>query len=588
VYRLKLVRRIAAALAAALMLAGCNPQPPAEIAGKVTAPDLVFTNGKIYTMNGARSWAQAVAITDGRFSYVGTDDRAKALAGPDTTVVDLGGRMVLPGLFDDHIHPVSSGMELLSCDLSLDSIIEEFGKQPDDLVGVYQKRIKHCADEHPDAAWITGSGWVMSAFGPGAKASRKLLDEVVPDRPVYVSSTDGHSAWVNSKALEIAGVTADTPDPKAGIIDREPGGKEPLGSLQEAAMALVEDKIPPPDLETRLAGLQYAVDMLNGYGITSIQAANESEPYLEAYRALDDRGKLTLRVVAAQDWDEERGPEQLEQYKADREKYSGGNLQATTVKIFADGVMENFTAAMLEPYIGQGGTRGTLNMTPEMLKADVIALDAAGFQVHIHAIGDRAVRVSLDAFQAAREANGVTDNRHHIAHLEVIQPSDIPRFRELGVSANFQPLWAYADDYITDLTLPFIKPELARWIYPIASVYDSGAVVVQGSDWSVSTANPFWQIETAITRKNAQDADSTVFIPEERITLPEALAMVTINAAWIDHRENDTGSIELGKLADLAVLDRNLFEIAPEDISETQTMLTLFGGQVVHGSLAAF
>ncbi len=570
-------RRAAVILVAALTLTACHPQPPAEAPAAAAPPDLVFTNGRIYTMDGARSWAQAVAITDGRFSYVGTDARAKALAGPDTSVVDLGGRMVLPGMFDDHIHPVESGVDILSCDLTKFSTLDD-----------YLAEIKRCADKHPDAPWVTGGGWLMSVFGPGAKASRKLIDEVVPNRPVYMASTDGHSAWVNSKALEIAGVTAETPDPPAGRIDREPGSNEPIGSLQESAMALVSDKIPPPDLETRLAGLQFAVDMLNGYGITSIQAANESEPLLETYRTLDDRGKLTLRVVAAQHWDVTKGLEQMDRLKADRDKYSHGNLQATTVKIFADGVMENFTAAMLEPYIGQGGTRGKLNLTPEALKTAVVALDAAGFQVHVHAIGDRAVRTTLDAFQAAREANGVTDNRHHIAHLEVIQPSDIPRFRELGVSANFQPLWAYADPYITDLTLPYIKPELARWLYPIASVYDSGAVVVQGSDWSVSTANPFWQIETAITRKDAQNADSTVFIPEERITLPEALAMVTINAAWIDHRENDTGSIELGKLADLAVLDRNLFEIAPEDISETQTMLTLFGGQVVHGSLAAF
>jgi predicted amidohydrolase YtcJ len=579
--------RVALLAFAAALIAACNT--PAPETPRADTAELVLTNGSIYTVDGARSWAQSVAIRDGRFLYVGTDAGVKPFIGPDTQLVDLGGRMVLPGMFDVHIHPVSSGMEKLNCDLSDDALRDKY---PDASLGslaeIYLAEIKACADARPGDEWLTGAGWLMSAFGPGAKASRKLLDDIVPDRPVYLESADGHSAWVNSKALELAGITAATPDPANGRIDREPGSNEPFGSLQEHATDLVEDVIPAPDLETRVAGLQYAVQMLNGYGITSIQAAKSYRPYLEAYRTLDDRGLLTLRVVANNVWDTSKGMEQLEQIKADRELFTGGNLHATAVKIWLDGVMENYTAAMLEPYIGQGGTRGILMMEPDALKAAVTALDAEGFQVHIHAIGDRAVRESLDAFEAARKANGATDNRHHIAHLEVVQPSDIPRFRKLGVAANFTALWAYADSYITELTLPYIKPELARWLYPIGSLVRDGAVVVSGSDWSVSSANPFWQIATGMTRKDLLNPDDTAFIPEERISLPEAIATLTINAAWVNHSERDAGSIEVGKYADLAVLDRNLFDVEPQVIADTQVLLTLLGGKVVHGTLADF
>ena len=575
VFRLTLVIGLAA-------IAGCN-KPAAQITA-----DLVLENGSIYTVDDARSWAQAVAITDGRFSYVGTDAGVQALIGPHTQVVDLGGRMVLPGMFDVHIHALGSGLEALSCDLSAESLYEEFGRIPEDLLGEYLQRIERCAAERPNAAWVVGAGWLMDAFGPGARASRELLDEIIPDRPVYVESSDGHSAWVNSKALEIAGITAATPDPPNGIIDREPGSMEPLGSLQEHAMALVEEHIPPPDLETRVAGLQYAVRMLNDYGITSIQDAMTYRNFLEGYRALDDRGELTLRVVASNYWDTSRGMEQLEQIREDRKHFTGGNLRATTVKIWLDGVMENYTAAMLDPYRVAGEPRGLLMMEPDDLQETIIALDADGFQVHVHAIGDRAVRESLDAIEAARKANGVTDNRHHIAHLQVVQPDDIPRFRRLGVAANFSLYWAYADEYITELTLPFIKPATARWIYPIGSLQRDGAVVVSGSDWSVSSANPFLAIETAITRKDPLDDSDAAFIPEEIVSLADTIAMLTINAAWVNHSEHDAGSIEAGKFADLAVLDQNLFDIDAADISATRVLLTLFGGEAVHGTLAEF
>jgi predicted amidohydrolase YtcJ len=571
-------------LAASLMAAcgdGASREPAApsgDASGTQSAPtsaDLVFRNGSIYTVDATRSWARAVAVRGGRIVYVGSDEGSEEWVGPSTQVVDLDDRLMLPGFQDVHIHPISGGIEAAACDLNELTTLEEYLQ----AIGTY-------AAENPDEAWILGGGWSMSVFGPGANASRKLLDEIVPDRPVFLSSADGHSAWANSKALEIAGISAATPDPADGIIDREPGTREPMGSLQEGATYLVGAHTPPVDLEARMAGLQYAIEMLNHYGITSIQDANVNEQDLQAYRALDDRGELSLRVVGSQWWDRGSGTGQIRQFKTWRDQYTKGRVRATTVKIMQDGVMENFTAAMLEPYIGKGDTRGIPMVEPEALKTAVTALDAAGFQVHFHAIGDAAIRQSLDAVEAALLANGNLGHRHHVSHLQLIDPADVPRFRKLGVVANFQPLWAYADSYIKELTVPFIGPERTEWLYPIGSVHRSGGMIAFGSDWSVSTANPFHEIEVAVTRMGPSGETTQPFRPDERIDLPLALAAFTINAAYVNTSERDTGSVEVGKYADLIVLDRNLFDIPPQEISDTGVLMTMIEGQVVHGDLA--
>jgi hypothetical protein len=548
----------------------------ADNGNAATVADVVFHNGSIYTVDGARSWADAVAVDGGRIVYVGSDEGAAALSGPSTQVVDLRGRMMLPGFQDVHIHPIGGGIEAAACDLNELGTLEQ-----------YLDAIRTYAAENPDDEWILGGGWSMSVFGPGANASRKLLDEIVPDRPVFLPSADGHSAWVNSKALEIAGITAETPDPADGIIDREPGSRDPVGSLQEGAISLVSAHAPPVDLETRMSGLQYAIEMLNSYGITSIQDANVEEEDLKAYRALDERGELSLRVVGSQWWDRESGTEQIETFKSLRQRYTNGRVRATTVKIMQDGVMENYTAAMLEPYIGKGDARGIPMVEPEALKAAVTALDGEGFQVHFHAIGDAAIRQSLDAVEAALTANGNLGHRHHISHLQLIDAADVPRFRELGVVANFQPLWAFADSYITELTVPFIGPQRTEHLYPIADVHRSGGMIAFGSDWSVSTANPFHEIETAVTRMGSGGETTEPFLPDQRIDLPLALAAFTINAAYVNTSEDETGSIEVGKYADLIVLDRNLFDLRPQEISDTGVLLTMIEGQVVHGDLGS-
>jgi predicted amidohydrolase YtcJ len=481
--------------------------------------------------------------------------------------------MVLPGFQDVHIHPIDGGMQAVSfCDLSASENLEQ-----------YLEVIAKYAAAHPDEAWIRGGGWLMSAF-PSAIPSREALDRIVPDRPVYLTSSDGHSAWVNTKALEAAGITRDTPDPVDGRIDRNPETGEPVGALQEGAMDLV--RLPPESEEQRRNGLRYALKLLNGYGITGFQEAMARAVELETYADLDERGELTARVVAALWWERDRGEEQVAELVAKREQFTKGRLRATSVKIMQDGVMENHTAALLEPYLGMPDERGISMLEPGLLKQVVTRLDREGFQVHFHAIGDGAIRQSLDAIEAARSSNGNRENRHHISHIQLFDPADIPRFRQLGVIANFQPLWAYADPYITELTIPFLGEERSRWLYPIGSLLRSGAVVAFGSDWNVSTPDPFDQIEVALTRMASDGGDEKPLLPDERIDLPSALAAFTINAAYVNGMEDRTGSIEVGKLADLVVVDRNLFEIDPSEISEATAVLTLLGGEPVHGDFA--
>lgn len=541
----------------------------------VSYADTLFINGSVYTMDASRSWATAVGLRDDKIIYVGFDDGAEALRGPSTRVVDLGGKMLMPSFQDIHIHPIAAGQEALTVDLNGKGSLE-----------AYLETLKEYADANPDEPWLVGGGWSMAVFGPGGRASKKLLDAVVSDRPVYLTSADGHSGWANSAALKLAGIDEDTRDPASGIVDRDPATGEIIGSLQEGAMELLTVHIPPPTDETYQRSLQYSVNLLNSYGITAITDAWVMEPHLKAYRSLDQRHELSLRVTGSQWWERAEGLEQIEGFKKLRQEFTNGNLKATTVKIMQDGVMENYTAAMSEPYYVEGNPTGIPMIDPEFMKEAVTALDAAGFQVHFHAIGDAAITQCLDAVEAAIIANGNSHRRHHISHLQAINPKDLHRFRELGVVANFQPLWAFADSYINDLTLPFIGEERGNWMYTIRSVINAGGMIAFGSDWSVSTANPFPQIETAITRTNA-DGEGETFMPHETIDLATALAAFTINSAFVNGIEKETGSIEVGKLADLIVLDRNLFGIPAKEISDTKVLLTLLGGQPVYGEIPA-
>lgn len=561
---------------ALLITGGCvdAPEPPSDSDGKA---DLVLVNGDIYTVDAARSWADAVAIKGERIIYVGPDAGAQVFIGGDTKVVDVKGKMILPGFQDVHIHPPSSGIAYLECPLFDHDTLES------SLGG-----IRKCVEENPDAPFIRGEGWYVTFFANGIPHKR-LLDEIESERPLYFSSADGHSLWVNTRALEVMGITNDTPDPPGGIIQRDPATGEPIGVLQEDAAMTMAWKYAPYSEATVESGLRYATKHLNSLGITSVQDAavkldgNDYYRSLEAYRSLDEAGELTLRAVLALFWDVNQGPEQIPRLVEARDEYTRGNVSASSIKIFLDGVIETKTAALLEPYLD--GDNIEPYMTQDDLDARVADLDALGFQVHVHAIGDAAIRTSLNSFDHARGANGVRDSRHHICHLQLIDPADIGRFRELDVVANFQPLWALMDEYITMLTIPRLGEARSRWLYPIRSVLDAGGTVAFGSDWYVSTADPLPQIETAVTREDASGELPGVLVPEERISLHDAIAAFTITAAYVNFQEDTTGSVEAGKLADLVVLDKNLFAIEPKAISDAKVLLTLFGGRPVYGDL---
>ncbi len=372
-------------------------------AGTAGFADTLFVNGAVYTMDVNRSWATTVGLRDDKIIYVGFDDDVSALQGPDTRVIDLDGKMLMPSFQDVHVHPTFAGKEALTVDLNGQGSLD-----------AYVATVKAYADANPDVPWILGGGWSMEIFGPGGRASKKLLDAVVPDRPVFLTSSDGHTGWANSAALKMAGIDADTPDPASGIVDRVAETGEIYGSLQEGAMELLSIHIPPSSPEFNQKSLKYSVDLLNSWGITAITDAWVLEPDLIAYRTLDERNELSLRVVASLWWERTMGLEQIEDFKRLRDEYSTGNVVAGTVKIMQDGVMENYTAAMSEPYYVDGYPTGIPMVEPNFLKEAVTALDAEGFQVHFHAIGDAAITQCLDAVAAAVAANGNAHRRHHI------------------------------------------------------------------------------------------------------------------------------------------------------------------------------
>ncbi len=528
----------------------------------------VYRGGAVYTVDAARSWAEAVAIHEGKIVYVGPNTGAAKWVGPATRVVELNGKMMLPGFHDSHVHLVGGGIELDECDLNGTTNLTEV-----------LDRIRKYVAKYPDRAWIRGSGWPLTMAG--GNPNKALLDDIVSDRPVMLDAFDGHSIWVNSKALAIAGITKATPDPPLGRIERDPATGEPTGTLRELAARLVSSKSPIYSPEDYREGLRRAQAMANRFGITSVQEASARIEHLTAFSELDRKDELTTKAVLAMRYDPAKPMSQVPQFVEWREKYRGKRYRATSVKIFEDGVIESKTAALIEPYLG-GTERGWLNVEPEVLNPLAAELDRLGFQIHIHAIGDRGIQASFDALAFARKTNGVRDSRHHIAHIQLFDPPDIARFRKLGVIANFQSLWAYADPYILDMTIPVLGPERSRWLYPIRSVANTGAMIVGGSDWPVTSMNPLEAIQVAITRRGPTEKPGPAWLPEELVDLPTMIAAYTINGAYVNFQEKETGSIEVGKAADLIVLDRNLFDIPPHEIHDVKVVSTILDGTEIY------
>ncbi|KJL23433.1 N-substituted formamide deformylase precursor [Microbacterium oxydans] len=547
--------------------------------------DLVFRagtrGGRVFLADAARSTAHAVAVTNGRISAVGHD--VSALVGPHTQVVDLDGGLLVPGFQDAHVHPVWGGLDMLRCDLAELSTREE-----------YLSRIAEYAQEHPDDEWILGGGWQMSAF-PGGVPTAEDLDSVVPDRPAFLPNRDGHGAWVNSRALELAGITRETADPPDGRIERDASGA-PSGTLHEGAMGLVNRLLPTEAPERLVEALLQGQRHLHSYGVTAWQDAIVGTEYgdagdpLPAYLTAAASGALTGRVVGSLWWDRSRGLEQIDDIVRRRDDSTVGRFRARSVKIMQDGVAENFTAAMLEPYCdGHGHPRedsGISFVEPELIKEAATRLDALGFTLHFHAIGDRAVRECLDAVEAALVRNGPRGNTHHISHIQVVHPDDIPRFRALDVTANMQMLWATLEPQMVDLTIPFLGEQRSAWQYPFGDLLRSGAALAAGSDWSVSTPNPMAAIHVAVNRRSAPtewEGDYPAFLPEQAIDLATALVAYTAGSARVNHLD-DTGTIAVGMRADLALLDRDPFEHPVEEIGLTEVRGTWVEGERVYDS----
>ena len=536
--------------------------------------DIVFSGGAVYTADDDRSWAEAVAITDGEIVFVGSDEDVLPFIGTDTEVIELDGRMLMPGFHDAHAHVRHGGSSVLGCSLH-DSA---------DIPAI-RSRLAECVsggDYGPDD-WVTGGGWPLAAFPDGAPAAG-MLDEILGERPAYFVDAFGHNGWVSTRALELAGIGRETPDPPQGVIVRDPATGAATGTLRDGAMALIEEILPPETDADRYEALLAGLAEANGFGITAYIDPGVTRQGLETYRSAAERDEMTARVVAS------LSPlsalagkfgDEIFELLAEREQYRSEYLNVDSVKVYIDGVIETRTSYMLEPYLDGSNFPPFYNV--DELRELYPTLDAMGLQIHTHAIGDGAIRSALDAYEHTLYENGPNDNRHQIVHLQLIDEADIPRFGELNVAANFQCLWCYPDVYI-DLAVDIVGGERVQSFYPVRSVKDSGGLVVGGSDWDVSSLNPLDAIETAIHRQSPYEDDDRVLGENEEVDLTTALDMYTRNAAHIMRLEDITGSIEIGKRADLVVLDRNLFEIPVHEINETRVLMTLMDGRTVYAA----
>jgi hypothetical protein len=539
-------------------------------------PELVIVGAAIEAVAGpfAGVHADALAVSGGRIAAIGQTMEMRAQAGAGTRVVELDGRTLVPGFMDAHVHPIDGGMTRSQCDLY-------------DLSGAdaYLRAIADYAAAHPERPWITGGGWSLPDF-PGGNPRRDPLDALVSDRPVMLYNRDGHDLWVNSAALAAAGIDSTTEDPVDGRIERD-GNGEPSGALHEGAIRLVANHAPPVSRADRVAGLLDGQRHLHGLGITGWQDAIVRPDDLAAYREVMASGRLTARVRLALLWDNKRGLEQIDELVEMRDAALQDGLRAGSVKLFVDGIIENRTAVTVDPYLDPDGSvsdnRGIPMVEPELLRAAVAELDRGGFQCHFHAIGDGGVRLALDAVEAALAANGPLDRRHHIAHIELVHPDDIGRFAALGVVANMQPFWAMLEAQMRDLRFPVLGMDRARWQFPFRSLLDAGARLAGGSDWPVTTPNPLLEMEVAVTRTDADNRANEPLFPEERITLDEALAAFTIGSAYVNHLDAEAGSIEVGKHADLAILDRDIRSPDAGPLGEARVLATLIDGAVVFG-----
>ncbi len=569
-------RRPASVLPVASPAASAQPLPPPEI----EPTDVVLTHGVIYTVDAASTTAQAMAVRGDTIVFVGSNEQAQRYIGPHTLVLDLEGRLVLPGLIDSHAHATSGVSDLY--EVALYGI---------DSVAGYQQAIRDFLAGAPELQALQGAGWINAVFGPKGPTAA-MLDEVVSDIPAVLYSEDYHSAWVNSRALELAGITRETPDPPGGIIERDQDG-QPLGTLREAAMELVAGVLPPYTTEQYLEGLAYFQELAHSLGLTTVHIPSlpgGDEAALQALHEFEASGRMAIRFPTAVNIEPQDDPSAVEVLVARRDREAGGHFWIQAAKIFMDGVLEGGTAYLEEPYLHQPG-RGELLWEPERYNAMCAALDRAGIQIHVHSIGDAATRLTLDGFAYAREQNGPRDSRNMVTHLQLVNPEAIGRFANLGVIAVPQPYWHVVDTYYHQ-AVDYVGRERADRQYPMKAFFDAGVVVAAASDYPVTwPPNPMVAIEIGVTRTVPYDVPGyiepdheTPLNPAERVDVEQMIASFTINGAYAIFMEDLIGSLEVGKKADFIVLSQNILDIDPSQIHNTEVLLTYFEGREVYRS----
>ena len=556
---------IATLLAAAALLFA-NAQPPIPVA------DTIILRAKVYTGDVNRPWAQAIAIHDGKIVAVGDDATINKLRYGGTEVLEGAGHLVLPGFVDCHIH-------FLDGSLSLGRVNLEGAKDASDI----QQRLRDYAAKHPGNDWVLGRGWNYAMFGPEALPNKKYLDEIFPDRPVFLEGYDGHTYWANSKALALAGITNETPDPPNSAIVRDPKTREATGALKESAQGLVARVVPKPSRNEKLAALRAGIRWANEHGLTRVHSAGGDFEQLDLYDELRRQGQLSLRFYIAYFLDPPKlRAQDLDVIESARKKFHDDWIDTNAVKMMVDGVVESHTAAMLEPYSDDPSVKGKLFWEPANYLAAVAELDKRGLQLFTHAIGDYGVRTALDAYQNAEEVNRATDRRPRIEHIETVSAADIPRFGKLGVIASMQPLHSYPDTDTLDVWARNAGPDRASRAWAWKSISDAGGHLAFGSDWPVVTLNPWEGVQTAVTRQTSEGKPDAGFVPEQRLTVAETVRGYTLGAAYAGRREKTEGSIEPGKLADLIIISQNIFEIDPHRLAETKVLTTIVGGRVVY------
>ena len=541
--------------------------------GLIVEPaDLIVIHGRVYTENPAQPWAQALATRGGKIVAIGDDAVIERRRGMGTRVINAGGKLVLPGFADCHVH-------FLEGSLSLAGVNLERAKNPSDI----QNSLREYASEHPGAEWILGRGWNYAMFSPETLPHKKYLDELFPNRPILLLAYDGHAAWANSKALSIAGLTRETPNPQNGIIVRDPETGEATGVLKEAAQDLVSKLVPGATRAEKLLALRAGMKWANEHGITRVHSVGSDFEILDLFDEMRHRGDLSVRVYMAYSLNPPQlRPRDLDTIEAARKKFRNDWIDAGAVEFMVDSAVESHPAAILKPPSDDPALKGNSFWEPADYDVALVELDKRGFQVFTHAVGDYGVRMALDAYEHAEQHHRKRDRRPRIEHIEAVAAADISRFGKLGVVASIQPLRSYPDSDTLDVGAGNAGPDRTSRGWAWKSILDAGGRLAFGSEWPVVTLNPWEGIQTAVTGQTSEGTPVSGLIAGERLTVEQAVNAYTLGAAFAGRREKTEGSVEAGKFADLIIVSQNIFDINPHKIGATRVLTALVGGRLVY------